>query len=225
MNQVHAPEPTDEAMLGPIAPLVADSAVSEVMVMGTGDVYVEIDGKIELTPIRFGSEQELMSVINHIVESVGRHVDEDNPLCDARLKDGSRVHVAIPPVAVDGPMLNIRRFASGPLDMDDLIRLGSCSAAEFGFLKACVLARANILITGGTGSGKTTLLNILSGYIPAGERIVTIEDAAELHLRQRHVARLETRPAGRDSRRATWRCCRCSSAASSIVTIRSSAGM
>ena len=196
MSQTAQLDRIGSSTLGPIAPLVADPTITEVMVMGTGDVYVEVDGKILLTPVRFDSEQALMNVIRGIVESVGRHVDEQNPLCDARMKDGSRVHVAVPPVAVDGPLLNIRKFVSGPLDMDDLIRLGSCSSVAFGFLKACVLARANILITGGTGSGKTTLLNILSGLIPPGERIVTIEDAAELHLYQRHVARLETRPAG-----------------------------
>jgi pilus assembly protein CpaF len=196
-----SPQPVpanDYSKLGAIAPLMAESRVTEIMVMGARDIYVEVDGKILLTPYRFASEEALMGVIRYIVESVGRHVDADSPLCDARLSDGSRVHVAIPPVAVDGPMLTIRRFVRGPLDMTDLIRLGSCSETAFGFLKACVMARANILVSGGTGSGKTTLLNVLSGYIPADERIVTIEDAAELQLRQRHVARLESRPAGPD---------------------------
>jgi pilus assembly protein CpaF len=182
-------------MLGPIAPLLADPMVTEIMVMGANDVYVEVAGKILLTTIKFDSDDEVLRVIRVIVESVGRRVDEDNPLCDARLADGSRVHVAIPPVAVDGPLLNIRKFVRGPLDMADLVRLGSCSPSAFGFLKACVATRANVLVTGGTSSGKTTLLNVLSGYIPDDERIVTIEDAAELQLRQRHVARLETRPA------------------------------
>jgi len=144
-------------------------------------------------------------VIRHIVESVGRHVDAENPLCDARLADGSRVHVAVPPVAVDGPLLNIRKFVLGPLEMADLVRMGSCSESAFGFLKACVMARANIIVSGGTGSGKTTLLNVLSGYIPSDERIVTIEDAAELQLRQRHVARLEARPSGPDGKEITIR--------------------
>jgi len=179
--------------------------ITEIMVMGTRDVYVEVDGKIVLTPIRFETEDELMSVINYIWGSVGRHVGADSPIGDARLSDGSRVHVAVGPVAVDGPMLNIRRFQRGPLDMADLIRLGSCSESAFGFLRACVMARANILISGGTGSGKTTLLNVLSGYLPDDERIVTIEDAAELQLRQRHVARLESRPAGPDSKEVTIR--------------------
>jgi pilus assembly protein CpaF len=190
------PSGTDFSRLGPIAPLMANPRVSEIMVMGTQDVYIEVEGKVVLTPIHFTNEDELLGVIRFIVESVGRRVDAESPLCDARLADGSRVHVAIPPVAVDGPLLNVRKFVRGPLDMGDLIRLGTCSETAFGFLKACVMARANILVTGGTSSGKTTLLNVLSGYVPEDERIVTIEDAAELQLRQRHVARLEGRPAG-----------------------------
>ena len=182
--------------LGPIGPLMANPRVTEIMVMGVHDVYIEVDGKVLLTPINFSTEDELMDVIRYIVESVGRRVDVESPLSDARLADGSRVHVAIPPVAIDGPLLNIRKFVRGPLDMADLVRLGSCSETAFGFLKACVIARANIVVSGGTGSGKTTLLNVLSGYLPDDERIVTIEDAAELQLRQRHVARLEARPAG-----------------------------
>jgi len=197
--------PNDYTRLGPIGPLMANPKVTEVMVMGAGDVYIEVEGKVVITPLTFGSEDELMKVIRYIVESVGRTVDVDNPLCDARLADGSRVHVAIPPVAVDGPLLNIRKFVRGPLDMDDLIRLGSCSPGALAFLKACVLARANILISGGTSSGKTTLLNVLSGYLPEDERIVTIEDAAELQLRQRHVARLEARPAGPTGKEVTIR--------------------
>jgi pilus assembly protein CpaF len=197
--------PDDYSRLGPLAPLLANPHVTEIMVMGARDVYVEMGGKIVLTPISFASEDELMGVIRYIVESVGRHVDAESPLCDARLADGSRVHVAIPPVAVDGPMLNIRRFVRGPLNMADLVRLGSCSESAFGFLKACVMTRANILVSGGTGSGKTTLLNVLSGYIPDDERIVTIEDAAELQLRQRHVARLEARPEGPDGKEITIR--------------------
>jgi len=190
--------PTDYSRLGPIAPLMSNPRVTEVMVMGAHDIYVEVDGKILLTPISFASDDELMAVIRYIVESVGRRISVESPLADARLADGSRVHVAIPPVAVDGPLLNIRKFVRGPLTMEDLIRLGSCSESAFGFLKACVLARANVVVSGGTGSGKTTLLNVLSGYLPDDERIVTIEDAAELQLRQRHVARLEARPAGPD---------------------------
>ena len=196
---------SDFSRLGPIAPLMANPRVSEIMVMGAQDVYVEVEGKVVLTAIHFETEDELLGVIRHIVESVGRKVDAESPLCDARLADGSRVHVAIPPVAVDGPLLNIRKFVRGPLDMADLIRLGTCSETAFGFLKACVLARANILISGGTSSGKTTLLNVLSGYLPDDERIVTIEDAAELQLRQRHVARLEARPAGQTGKEVSIR--------------------
>jgi pilus assembly protein CpaF len=199
------PTPDEHWRLGPLAPLLANPHVTEIMVMGANDVYVEMGGKIVLTPVTFTDDDELMQIINYIVESVGRHIGVDSPLCDARLADGSRVHVAIPPVAVDGPLLNIRRFVRGPLDMSDLIRLGSCSESAFGFLKACVLSRANILVSGGTGSGKTTLLNVLSGYISDDERIVTIEDAAELQLRQRHVARLESRPAGPDGKEITIR--------------------
>ena len=187
-------EPEYSARLGPLAPLLANSQVTEVMVVAGRDVYVEVNGRIMLTPITFASEQEALDVIRFIVESVGRRIDAESPICDARLPDGSRVHAAIPPVAVDGPLLNIRKFVRGPLDMHDLIRLGSCSESAFGFLKACVMARANILVSGGTSSGKTTLLNVMSGYIPSDERIVTIEDAAELQLQQRHVARLESRP-------------------------------
>ncbi len=196
---------TDWSRFGPIGPLIHNPQVTEIMVMGAKDIYVEVDGKLILTPLSFESEDALMAMIRYIVESVGRRIDERNPVADARLEDGSRVHVAIRPVAIDGPMLNIRRFVRGPLNMEDLIRLGSCSESAFGFLKAAVSARANILVSGGTGSGKTTLLNVLSGYIPQNERIVTIEDAAELQLRQRHVARLEARPAGPDTREVTLR--------------------
>jgi pilus assembly protein CpaF len=186
------------ARLGPLAPLVADPNVSEVMVVAGRDVYVEVQGRLLLTPITFPDPDDALKVIQYIAESVGRRIDAQSPICDARLPDGSRVHAAIPPVAIDGPLLNIRKFQRGPLDMQDLIRLGSCSESAFGFLKACVMARANILVSGGTSSGKTTLLNVLSGYIPSDERVVTIEDAAELQLRQRHVARLESHPIGGD---------------------------
>ena len=191
----------DYRMLGPIAPLVADPAVTEVMVMGPDAVYVEIRGHIVPTNIRFASTDELLHMIRFIVESVGRRIDDDSPLCDARLADGSRVHAVIPPIAVDGPMLTIRKFARDPFTEPDLVALGSCTAAGFAFLRSCVLARANILISGGTGTGKTTLLNLLSGYIPEDARIVTIEDAAELQLRQRHVARLESRHPDADGRK------------------------
>jgi pilus assembly protein CpaF len=191
-------EPEYLARMGPLAPLIADPNVTEVIVVAGRDIYVEVQGRLLLTPITFGSHQEALSLIQYIAESVGRRIDAQSPICDARLPDGSRVHAAIPPVAIDGPLLNIRKFQRGPLDMQDLIRLGSCSESAFGFLKACVMARANVLVSGGTSSGKTTLLNVLSGYIPGDERIVTIEDAAELQLRQRHVARLESHPIGGD---------------------------
>src|SRR6184192_1386924 len=198
-------EPEYLARMGPLAPLIADPNVTEVMVVAGRDVYAEVQGRLLLTPITFSSHEEALSLIEYIAESVGRRIDAQSPICDARLPDGSRVHAAIPPVAIDGPLLNIRKFVRGPLDMADLVRLGSCSETAFGFLKACVLARANVVVSGGTGSGKTTLLNVLSGYLPDDERIVTIEDAAELQLRQRHVARLESRPAGPDGKEITIR--------------------
>jgi pilus assembly protein CpaF len=182
--------------LGPISALIADNDVTEIMVIGTRDIYVEVHGKIVLTDARFENEEQLLEVIRFIVESVGRRIDEENPLCDARLPSGARVHAAIAPVAVDGPLLTIRKFSRDLLQASDMVSLGSCSHAGLAFLEACVIARANILISGGTSTGKTTLLNILSGYVSGDERIVTIEDAAELQLRQRHVARLEARPAG-----------------------------
>jgi len=191
-------EPEYLAPMGTLAPLIADPNVTEVIVVAGRDVYVEVQGRLLLTPITFDSHQEALSLIQYIAESVGRRIDAQSPICDARLPDGSRVHAAIPPVAIDGPQLNIRKFQRGPLEMQDLIRLGSCSESAFGFLKASVMARANVLVSGGTSSGKTTLLNVLSGYIPGDERIVTIEDAAELQLRQRHVARLESHPIGGD---------------------------
>ncbi|HVB76838.1 MAG TPA: CpaF family protein [Candidatus Nitrosotalea sp.] len=182
------------AQLGPIQPLVMDDRVTEVMVNGIDHVYVEMGGKVVLTNIRFQSEEELVNVIQFIVRSVGRRIDERVPIADARLADGSRVNAVIRPLAVDGPSLTIRKFAKDPFQVEDLVRFGSCNEAGFGFLKACVLARANIIVSGGTGTGKTTFLNVLSGFIPVEDRIVTIEDAAELQLHQEHVVRLETRP-------------------------------
>jgi len=190
--------PDYSARLGPLAQLLADPNVTEVMVVGGRDVYVEVQGRLLLTTVTFDSEQQVLEIIRFMVESAGRHIDAQSPICDARLPDGSRIHAAIAPVSLDGPLLNIRKFVRGPLKMEDLIRLGSCSESALGFLKACVMARANVLVSGGTSSGKTTLLNVLSGYIPADERIVTIEDAAELQLQQRHVARLESHPASSD---------------------------
>ena len=182
------------AQLGPIRPLIEDDRVTEVMVNGSDHVYVEMAGKVVLTNIKFPSEDELVNVIQFIVRSVGRRIDERVPLADARLADGSRVNAVIRPLAIDGPLLTIRKFARDPYQVDDLIRFGSCSESGFGFLKAAVLAKANVVVSGGTGTGKTTFLNVLSGFIPPEDRIVTIEDAAELQLHQEHVCRLETRP-------------------------------
>jgi pilus assembly protein CpaF len=180
--------------LGPIEPVIRDDRVTEVMVNGTDHVYVEMGGKVVLTNIKFEDEDQLLNVIQFIVRSVGRRIDERVPLCDARLADGSRVNAVIRPLAIDGHLLTIRKFARDPFQVDDLIRFGTSTEAGFGFMKAAVLAKANVLVTGGTGSGKTTFLNVLSGFIPAEDRIVTIEDAAELQLHQEHVCRLETRP-------------------------------
>src|SRR6266581_397200 len=180
--------------LGPIEPLIRDDRVTEIMVNGSDHVYVEMAGKVVLTNIKFVDEDQLLNVIQFIVRTVGRRIDERQPLCDARLADGSRVNAVIRPLALNGPLLTIRKFSRDPYQVEDLIRFGSCNEAGFGFLKACVLAKANIIISGGTGTGKTTFLNVLSGFIPAEDRIVTIEDAAELQLHQEHVCRLETRP-------------------------------
>lgn len=186
--------------LGPLEPLLTDPAVDEVMVNGPGEVYVERRGRVERTDVAFAGEGELLHAIERILAAVGRRVDEAQPLCDARLGDGSRVNVVIPPLALDGPCLTIRRFRARGFSLDDLVANGTLAAPLAGFLAGCVRARASILVSGGTGSGKTTTLNALSGAIPEGERIVTIEDAAELRLRQRHVVRLEARPASLEGR-------------------------
>jgi pilus assembly protein CpaF len=186
--------------LGPLEPLLADPAVDEVMVNGPGEVYVERGGRIRSTGVRFESEAELTHAIERILAPLGRRVDEASPLCDARLADGSRVNVVIPPLSLSGPCLTIRRFRREGLSLDDLVRLGTLSSDEAALLTDCVAARASILVSGGTGSGKTTTLNALSGAIPEGERIVTIEDAAELRLRQAHVVRLESRPPSLEGR-------------------------
>ncbi|NCW21964.1 MAG: CpaF family protein, partial [Gammaproteobacteria bacterium] len=184
----------DEVMgLGPLEPLLADPSVSDILVNGAHHVYVERGGKIERTDIRFHDDAHLLNIIDRIVSRVGRRIDESVPMVDARLQDGSRVNAIIPPLALDGPVLSIRRFGKDALTTDDLIRLGSLSPALVELLKAVVLARLNVMISGGTGSGKTTLLNVMSGFIPERERIITIEDSAELQLRQPHVVRLETR--------------------------------
>jgi pilus assembly protein CpaF len=182
------------AQLGPIQPVIEDDRVTEVMVNGIDHVYVEMAGKVVLTGIKFQDEDQLLNVIQFIVRSVGRRIDERTPLADARLADGSRVNAVIRPLAIDGPLLTIRKFAKDPFQVEDLIRFGSCTEGGFGFMKAAVQAKANIVVSGGTGTGKTTFLNVLSGFIPAEDRIVTIEDAAELQLHQEHVCRMETRP-------------------------------
>jgi pilus assembly protein CpaF len=181
--------------LGPLEPLLQDPTISDILVTTPKLVYVEQAGKLHRTPVQFKDNAHLLRIIEKVVSRVGRRVDESSPLVDARLPDGSRVNAAIPPVAVDGPLLSIRRFGKGNITGEDLAKKLSFTGEMLELLKACVKARLNILICGGTGSGKTTLLNALSRYIPEDERIVTIEDAAELRLQQSHVARMETRPA------------------------------
>ncbi len=179
---------------GPIQPLLDDPDVTEVMVNGPYAVYVERQGKIIKTPVRFKDDAHVMRVIERIVTPIGRRVDESSPMADARLPDGSRVNIIIPPLALNGPCITIRKFFRRRLSMEDLIRFGSVTREFAIFAEAVVKARVNIIVSGGTGSGKTTLLNILSGFIPNDERIITIEDAAELQLQQEHVVRLEARP-------------------------------
>ncbi len=186
--------------LGPLEPLLRDTTVSDILVNTWEHVFVERKGKLERVPAAFQDDQHLMRVIDRIVSGVGRRVDEMTPMVDARLKDGSRVNAIIPPLAVDGPLLSIRRFPADRLKGGDLVQLKALTPQMIEFLRLCVEARLNILVSGGTGSGKTTLLNILSGYISNTERIVTIEDAAELQLHQEHVARLETRPPSVDGK-------------------------
>jgi len=180
--------------LGPLDPLLADPAVDEVMVNGGGEVYVERDGRVERADARFADTAELMHAVERILAPLGRRVDEASPLCDARLPDGSRVNVVIPPLAVDGPSLTIRRFRRGGFSLADLVQNSTLPEPLAEYLAGAVESRATILVSGGTGCGKTTTLGALSGAIPASERIVTIEDAAELRLRQPHVVRLEARP-------------------------------
>jgi len=180
--------------LGPLEPLLADPTVSDILVNGPGKVYVERRGRIELTDVVFSDAAHLMKVIDKIVSRIGRRIDESSPMVDARLPDGSRVNAIIPPLALDGPLLSIRRFAVVPLRVEDLIKSKSLTPELAQLLAGMVRAKMNILISGGTGTGKTTLLNVMSAAIPSAERIVTIEDAAELQLQQPHVVRLETRP-------------------------------
>ena len=186
--------------LGPLDPLLADPSVDEVMVNGPGAVWVERGGRLEATGVAFEDEAELMHAIERILAPLGRRVDEASPLCDARLADGSRVNVVIPPLALSGPCLTIRRFRPLGFSLGDLVANGTLPHGLADFLAECVAGRAAVLVSGGTGSGKTTTLGALSAAIPGGERIVTIEDAAELRLRQRHVVRLESRPANVEGR-------------------------
>jgi len=186
--------------LGPLEPLLNDPSISDILVNTASTVYVERAGKLELTRVRFDSNDHLLRIITRIVSRIGRRVDESSPMVDARLPDGARVNAIIPPLAIDGPVLSIRRFGRSPLRARDLIRLGSVTSEAIGFLGACVQAKLNILVSGGTGTGKTTFLNALSAFIPDGERVITIEDSAELQLQQLHVVRLETRPPNVESK-------------------------
>ena len=186
---------TDEIIgLGPLEPLLRDESITEIMVNGPRQVYIERSGKLELTNVVFQNDDHVMRIIDRIIAPIGRRVDESSPMVDARLTDGSRVNAIIPPLSLVGPVITIRKFSASPFTTDDLIRFGTATADMFDFLKACVEARLNVFVSGGTGSGKTTTLNVLSSFIPNDERIVTIEDAAELQLRQEHVVTLESRP-------------------------------
>jgi len=180
--------------LGPLEPLLWDEDVNDILVNGPNQVYVERQGKLYLTDVRFNDDQHLMLIIDRIVSQVGRRVDESSPMVDARLPDGSRVNAIIPPLALDGPALSIRRFGKKRFTMDDLVEKETITADMVEFMQAIVRARLNVLVSGGTGSGKTTMLNCMSAFVPVDERIVTIEDSAELLLQQPHVVRLETRP-------------------------------
>jgi len=188
--------------LGPLEPFLADPTITEIMVNGAKNIYIERDGKIQRTKAVFESDEHLMRIIERIIAPLGRRIDESSPYVNARLQDGSRVNAVIPPISLIGPVLTIRKFYKIPLTVEKLIELGTVTPEAMELLRACVVAKLNILISGGTGSGKTTLLNILSGFIPEGERIITIEDAAELQLRQEHVVTLESRPPNIEGRGA-----------------------
>lgn len=193
-RQIIAAEIMDEVLgLGPIEPLLRDESITEVMVNGPKRVYVERGGKIYLTEVIFRDDDHVMHIIDKIVSPLGRRVDESSPYVDARLPDGSRVNAIIPPLALDGPTITIRKFATNPYNIADLMRFGTLTPNMAKFLEACVKGRMNVIISGGTGSGKTTLLNVMANFIPDNERIVTVEDAAELQLGQDHVVRLESR--------------------------------
>ena len=181
--------------LGPLEKLLMDDSISEIMVNGAKQVFIERKGKLVLSDVTFFDDDQLLNVIDRIVSPLGRHIDEANPMVDARLADGSRVNALIPPLSLKGPLLTIRKFSRSPLTVENLISFGSLTFRMAAFLEACVKGRLNVVVSGGTGSGKTTLLNVLSAYIPHDERIITIEDAAEIQLQQKHVLTLEARPA------------------------------
>jgi pilus assembly protein CpaF len=185
---------TDEIIgLGPLEPLLRDDTVTEIMVNGPRQVYIERNGRLELTNVVFQNDDHVMRIIDRIIAPIGRRIDESSPMVDARLTDGSRVNAIIPPLSLVGPVVTVRKFSASPFTVDDLIRFGTATPEMFDFLRACVEARLNIFVSGGTGSGKTTTLNVLSSFIPNDERIITVEDAAELQLRQEHVVTLESR--------------------------------
>jgi pilus assembly protein CpaF len=194
---------TDEIIgLGPMEPLLRDETVTEIMVNGPRQVYIERAGRLELTNVVFQNDDHVMRIIDRIIAPIGRRIDESSPMVDARLTDGSRVNAIIPPLSLIGPVITVRKFSASPFTVDDLIRFGTSTPEMFDFLRACVEARLNIFVSGGTGSGKTTTLNVLSSFIPNDERIITVEDAAELQLRQEHVVTLESRPPNIEGRGA-----------------------
>ncbi|MFW5858171.1 MAG: CpaF family protein, partial [Planctomycetota bacterium] len=223
-------EIVDEAIaLGPLEELLADDDVTEIMVIGWDKVYVERSGRLSLSPKQFTDNNQVLAVIRRILAPIGRRIDETTPMQDGRLTDGSRVNAIIPPLALSGPALTIRKFSRNPYTIDDIIRFGSITGPMARFLNLCVENRRNILISGGTGSGKTTLLNVLAGFIPMHERIVTAEDAAELQLPQEHVVRL-WRPARRTSKgatpssSATWSAMRCACGRTGLSWANAAAG-
>jgi pilus assembly protein CpaF len=186
---------------GPLEPLLKDEEVTEIMVNGPHLIYAEKRGKAQETGVRFVDNEHVLRIINRIIEPLGRRIDRDWPMVDARLPDGSRVNAIIPPCAIDGPTITIRKFSKTPFQVEDLIQFGTLTQEMAEFLRACVVSKLNVIVSGGTGSGKTTLLNVLSGFIPEGDRIITVEDAAELQLHQRHVVRLETKHSTADEGR------------------------
>ena len=202
-SEALARDAKDELMgFGPIQVLVDDDTINDIVVNGPNKVFIERDGRLQVAPVRFFNNSHVIRVIQRILSPLGRRVDESNPMVDARLADGSRVNAIIPPIALDGPCLSIRKFRKTALTADDMLKFGSVSREALDYLRQRVAGRANLIVVGGTGSGKTTFLNLISQWIPPGERIVTIEDAAELRLEHEHVVRLETRPPNLDGERA-----------------------